>query len=95
MKSVFFSFCGHQDILVELVTYRIWENIRRGKHLHFEWKMASNGKTFAITLLYIYIANWQGHNLQEKIRDWMKNCENHKSFPQQMFCCVQYTYVCI
>ena len=32
-------------------------------------KMANRGKTFTVAFLWTYIAEQQGHNSQEKIRD--------------------------
>ena len=47
--------------------YRIRENIHGRKLLHFEWKIAIHGKTFTVAFLWTYIADQQGHDLQENI----------------------------
>ena len=36
---------------------------------HFEWKMDIHAKIFAIAFLSSYIADHQGHDLQEKIHN--------------------------
>ena len=59
----------------------IQQNFQGEKLLCFEWEMAIHNITFTVAFLYAYIANWEGHDLQEKISDWVKNSENCKSFP--------------
>ena len=58
------------------------------ENLCFEWEMAIQDKTFAIAILYTYIADRQGHVLKEKIHDWVKMMKTAKAF--QKFCHLQY-----
>ena len=57
--------------------------------------MAIRGKIFAVALLYIYIADQQGHDSQENINDLVKNHENCKMFPHRVLLyMVFYEYIC-
>ena len=55
----------------------------------FEWKITIHSKTFAVAVLYTYIANRQGHNSQEKIHGRVKNHE--KFSPADIFLCMVYS----
>ena len=62
---------------VEFTSPTVYGKHLRGQLSRFEWKIAICGKTFAIAVLYTYIADGQGHNSQEKIRCQVKNCEKY------------------
>ena len=68
----------------------IYGKISMRKISHFEWKTAIHGKTFAVAVLLTYIADRQGHNLQEKIHGRVKNHKNCESFPLRTFSRIWY-----
>ena len=62
--------------------YCIQENICGGNLSCFEWIMVIRGKMFAVAFLYTCIANWQGHDLQER---FMIKWKTVKVFPCRCF----------
>ena len=74
----------------QLHTYRIRQNFRGGKFSRLCTKHTIHWKTFAVhqahAIMYCTRQMIQGENF----RDWLKNRENHKSFPPRKFCRMRY-----
>ena len=58
-----------------------------------EWEIAICSKIVAVAFCRLtYIANQQGHDLQEKDSRLRKNAKTVKSFLKHKFCCIQYVF---
>ena len=85
-------FC--QNVIAEsLPKYRIRQNFRGGKLSRLCTKHTIHWKTFALHQAHAIMYCTQQMIQGENFRDWLKNRENHESFPPRKFCRIRYNNI--